>query len=403
MSTAQSTIFKGFSYNDIKAALSASGIKVKSERIKDHTVQKIKYIKAYVEQWLYALMQTSSNFVFLDTMCNAGIYKNGYLCTSIEVLNVFVSFAQNRPEKTFTLLCNDYNQNRRDSMSAIFHLYEDELKKRGIRNIHLRMDCMNARDYLPFIDQQYRFSHIKTIKDMALLLWVDPYHMIDEEIAWAVKKFLQNVYCEVIVNLFVSDYTRNVSNVSCPEYGVKLRSFTKGFCGLKDEKQKGEIVRNAFISQMKKGTKIKYFYSFCVKPRTGGVLYYLVFLTPSLSGLEKVKDAACKVFKYHEYYCAGEKYPPDDWIYATGETPWDVAYYKAREKVIELLKPFAGNTVGYTFLEEIFLQETFLKKSEIIDNVLKPLMKSGMIVKLGRVKTSRDFTHDSYMIVEDDE
>ena len=43
-----------------------------------HTQYKIKYIKDYVRRWLnVAVNYKQKIIVFIDSMCNAGIYKNG--------------------------------------------------------------------------------------------------------------------------------------------------------------------------------------------------------------------------------------------------------------------------------------------------------------------------------------
>ena len=48
------------------------------DEAKLHTQYKIKYVKDYVRRWLnVAVNYKQNNIVFIDSMCNAGIYKNG--------------------------------------------------------------------------------------------------------------------------------------------------------------------------------------------------------------------------------------------------------------------------------------------------------------------------------------
>ena len=79
------------------------------DEIYEHTEYKIKYVKKYVEYWLYVVANFNQvkNINFIDCMCNAGIYKNGVLGTPIEVLILFIKFSIEHPEKNFNLFLND--------------------------------------------------------------------------------------------------------------------------------------------------------------------------------------------------------------------------------------------------------------------------------------------------------
>ena len=63
------------------------------DEAKLHTQYKIKYIKDYVRRWLnVAVNSRQRNIVFIDSMCNAGIYKNGVKGTCIEVIELFIEY-----------------------------------------------------------------------------------------------------------------------------------------------------------------------------------------------------------------------------------------------------------------------------------------------------------------------
>lgn len=62
------------------------------DKKKPQTTNKIKYVKSYVENWLRVLCNAkyTEGINFIDCMCNAGVYKDGDFCTSIEVLKLFI-------------------------------------------------------------------------------------------------------------------------------------------------------------------------------------------------------------------------------------------------------------------------------------------------------------------------
>lgn len=83
------------------------------DEAKLHTQYKIKYIKDYVRRWLnVAVNYRQRNIVFIDSMCNAGIYKNGIKGTCIEVIELFIEHAKENEAKQFYVFLNDYDKDK---------------------------------------------------------------------------------------------------------------------------------------------------------------------------------------------------------------------------------------------------------------------------------------------------
>ncbi len=72
---------------------------------KEQTKYKIKYIQEYAKLWIIVSTHRSEvrNINFIDCMCNAGIYKDGDLCTSMEVLSLFIQNAVQYPNYNYNL------------------------------------------------------------------------------------------------------------------------------------------------------------------------------------------------------------------------------------------------------------------------------------------------------------
>ena len=396
MSELSQSTFSGFSYPEIRNMLQEKGIEVSLDVISPHTVKKIEYVKSYVNHWLYVIVNTSNWIFFMDIMSNAGIYENEYLCSSIEVLNVFIGYAKNHPDKKFILCCNDLAQDRFESMSEIFNLYKTRLKKEGINNIDLYMDCMDAINYLPYVDNKFHLRSIRGFQK-CVLLYVDPYNFISKQLATSVRHFLKNVYCELILNFYANDYTRNINNVKCIEHREEIRDFVKTYCEIDEQSPKVELVRDVFIKNIEKSTMVKYHYYFTMKNERNAPLYYLMFFTPSLVGLEKVKDATWKVLSHHDEYCSSYKERDADLLNLFNETPEDEAFAVLLEKVIVLLKPYNDRAISYQLLEEICLQNTFAKKGHLIEKIIKPLINKNKLVKMGET-SGRNYTGDKYTV-----
>jgi len=92
---------------------------------KPQTTNKIRYVTNYVKNWLLVMgnakFTTSINFI--DCMCNAGIYKDGDFCTSVEVLKLFMQSAAIHNNKDFNLYFNDYDEKRIAILQEIINKY----------------------------------------------------------------------------------------------------------------------------------------------------------------------------------------------------------------------------------------------------------------------------------------
>ena len=55
---------------------------------KQQTDYKIKYVSEYVNQWAIISSERDeiSDITFIDCMCNAGVYKDGDLCTAMQIM-----------------------------------------------------------------------------------------------------------------------------------------------------------------------------------------------------------------------------------------------------------------------------------------------------------------------------
>lgn len=395
-------MFNGFSYDEIVKVLKNKNSAFSyGEVISPHTVKKIEYIKKYVEQWLFVIVNVSDYIFFIDAMSNAGLYENGFLSTSIEVLNVFVKYAVRHPEKQFFLISNDYDETKVGTMKEIFNVYKEKLIQEKIYNIKTNMFGMDACDFLTKFRNQYHVDFVKG-KKKSVLLYVDPYNFISAKLAYAVKDFVSNVYCELVLNFYCNDYSRNVNNSRCKVHQAEIKEVMRDFCHIDDKKfVKVEDLRDVFTSRMMLGTKMKYRYFVNMKNEKNAPLYYLIYLTPNIRGLEKVKDATWAVLGHHDEYCVSYKERDADIPNLFNETPEDEAFAIALEKINPLLLNEEGKVLTFENIEEVCLQHSFMKESHIINKVIKPFIADKKLKKEGKVN-NRNFKEDSYIVLRKD-
>ncbi len=390
--------FNGFTYDELKTALLTENQKITfGEEIKPHTTKKIAYVAKYVEEWLNVITNVSQFIFFIDIMSNAGIYKNSYLSTSIEVLNVFVKYAKRHEDKCFFLLANDYDSDKVSTMEKIFKLYQEQFNKVGISNIKIDINCADACEYLSKLNANYNLEYIKGA-NKSILLYVDPYNFINKKLAFSVEEFISKNYCELILNFYCNDYSRNVNNIKARDHQNEIKEFLKDFCKLNEKESISAIdLRDHFTNLLLKNTKMKYYYVVIMKNEKNAPLYYLIFLTPSIRGLEKVKEATWNIIGYHEEYCANYKERDPNQLNLFNETPEDEAFVDALYRLESIFNKYNGQELSFEEIEVICLQKTFMKSTHVINRVIKPLIKVNKMIKKGNVGKI-NFKKDKYLI-----
>lgn len=80
-------------------------VNLQEKDITNITKNKIDYISDYVNNWTYVNENSRycNNLNFIDCMCNAGIYNDGTLTTSMRILKIFIDHAKIHKEKRYNI------------------------------------------------------------------------------------------------------------------------------------------------------------------------------------------------------------------------------------------------------------------------------------------------------------
>ena len=351
---------------------------------KPQTTYKIEYVSKYVEKWLFVMSNVDevSNINFIDCMCNAGIYADGDKGTAIKVLELFNEFALQHPDKTFNLILNDISPDRLRIITTIINDYV------GIKATNIHIVTRNV-DVNAFLSEERFFNQYFNCypKRSSNLVFVDPYNFCTVKIS-VLEKFLSKAYCELIFNVFTSDFVRNQD-----------KNKMKKFCS--EEKitceSKEDMVRQ--ITENLRVGNIKYSFSYEFKTVKNMELYQIMFFTPSLRGLEKLKEALWDTFDGKEFHrnCNEVDDTQISIFSKEDEKDWRLESYSFLAKDM-LLDKYSGNVVDYISIEEFIIENTMLNGNHVISNVLKPLIQEGKIKKLGHVQRASNYKKDRYSI-----
>ena len=347
---------------------------------KQQTDYKIKYVSEYVNQWAIISSERDeiADITFIDCMCNAGVYQDGDLCTAMEVLLIFNGLAASHPDKTYNLYLNDYDKGKIETLNKV-------IASLGINKPNIKINITNSdvNDYLDWLkDNRHIFGYSKSV-----ILYVDPYDFGTVHIP-KVHNILQMHYCELIFNFFISDYVRN--------WGQNKDRLSKclGGANVSTKEELIEYMENQF-----KIGRIKHGFSYQFKTQTNVELYQIMFFTPSKKGLEVLKDTLWKVFGGKFYHKNKKEFEVSQLSLFTedDEKTWLLNLHAKVAK--ELLLAHDNETMSYAEIEVLLIEKSMLTESQILSNVLKPLIEEGKVTKMN-LTSKRNFKGDSFRIGE---
>ena len=261
-------------------------IESKIDIAKPHTIKKFELIEEYVSAWAHKLLQYEgcNGIVFIDCMCNRGIYKNisgdDVFGTPVRVAKLLARTMLSYPHKTSNLYFNDLEFEKVETLK--------ELLPPNSMNFSIHTSVMDGNDFLK--------DFVINSKHPYLLIY-DPYQA---KIDWsAITPFL-NEWGEVIINHMVSDTIRGIPKATKPDVKFKYEDTYQSDI---DELVAIGNDRNAYEQKIKEiitkktlpGHKL-YLASFPFFNRTNGQVYSLLHCTSNINGFKLFKTTAWKTF-----------------------------------------------------------------------------------------------------------
>lgn len=342
------------------------------DEAKLHTQYKIKYIKDYVRRWLnVAVNYKQRNIVFIDSMCNAGIYKKGIKGTCIEVVELFVEYAKENTNKRFYIFLNDYNKNRIKILEGLINEYDIP------NNLKINIAAKEVVDYLTILIKKNVFNN-----SCFTLLYTDPYNFGIPNLLSTIKEFIDKYYCELLFNYFSSDITRNKNNTSAQNKMSTIKNELSSVItdvNIADDENK-EIL-NKLIDTYKNTKNIKYSFAYRFNNSNNAELYYIIFFTPNKRGLELIKESIWDVFNGEESFKKQIDIDKDQLkLFSTDDLLINTYSGPMKEAIIKLASE--KEELSYDNIETYVLENSLLKDSQIIKPIINPLLDSKIIDKI---------------------
>lgn len=363
--------------------------KLQQDEITNITKHKIDYVSNYVDNWLYIIgsNQKCSIINFIDCMCNAGIYKDGTLTTSMRVLKLFVEHAKANPAKKYNLFLNDYDADRVDVILELSNIINDE----NLSNVKVHTACMDVNSYFDFIEDNY--SEYLNYGSNSIL-FVDPYNFGTVKIK-RMKKFVDSHYSELIFNYFSSDYRRNIRNESAIQKIERIKESMRGVPGYKESMDEIEVME--LIQSYLKESRLEYSFAYQFRNSRNVPLYSIIYATPHWRGLEEIKESFWKIFDGNLFYTNDDSNIDQISLFDEKEINEESYLLEAQELVCSF---FDNQKVSYDKILIFVLEHTMLRTGQLIRGVINPLIDEGKIIKQN-VSGKRNYKNDIFYISEE--
>ena len=253
---------------------------------KQQTKKKIEYVSEYVRLWALVMLERADidTLNFIDCMCNAGVYQDGDCCTSIEVLQIFYDLSKKYTNKKFCIWFNDNDPEKIETLKRVLDFFPENPQ------ILVSIKQVDVNEYLDMLHRDSDLAKRIFKYGAATILYVDPYDFGTVEIP-KVSAVLQNRYCELLFNFFISDYVRNIHQ----DAGRIARCL-----GGQKIETKDDLI--AYMRKQLRVGYVKYLFAYQFRTEKNVELYQIVFATPNPKGLEKLKEVLWNVFNGAEFH-----------------------------------------------------------------------------------------------------
>ena len=363
------------------------------QEIKGHTKHKIALVVKYVENWLEVASnrKNTKSVCFIDGMCNAGIYSDGTLGTSTEVLKLFTKFAKMFPNINYYLFCNDIDSKRIEILRKVLEL---KTNYKEFTNIKIFISNEDVNNYILNLLKKEEYFNYDA--QAFTLLFLDPYNFGTIELK-NVKLFLKKYYAELMYNFFISDIKRNANNEIAINKKDSIKESMIGLDGYNGELDY-DLIKQIIIKNIQQ-TKTKKYFSYQFKICTNVEIYNIMFFSPQIDGIKKLKDVLWEIFDgdSNNYRLLKEERNLNNQI-----TLFDDTYIRndnlssyLEEAKRKLIKYFYKQEVTYKEIEDYLLCNTMLKSTHIINHLIKPLINNKEIIKRNYSSKS-DYKNDKY-------
>jgi three-Cys-motif partner protein len=337
-----------------------------------HTLAKHAILERYLQAWFPILSRqsaavgsTKNEILFIDGFAGPGIYKKGEPGSPVIAMRAARKGARLPLAVRFLFIERD-----RDRFEVLRREVDKEM---AVPSQNRRIVEMEQGECGPILTDALAKHEAENLNFGPALAFLDQFGYGDVSIE-LVSKIMQFGQCEVFSYI---DY-KNMNRWIGEKTQAKHSAFDRAFGGSEwkqcielPPKERRSRLLELYIAALKTKVKVKYVKEFLMFDANGAPLYWLVFCTNSLRGLEEMKRAMWTVDETGEFRFSDHDDP--DQLDLLGDVYSQVWLAKT------LRDHFAGRTVAVLDVKEHVLVETPCYQFK---QALKQLEEDGAIKRI---------------------
>lgn len=327
--------------------------------IEPHTKAKHKILEIYLKAWFPIMSKLNKKIVYVDGFAGPGEYINGEKGSPLLALDT----AQNHIlelDSEILFLFIDSNQKCCENLDRLIKSYNLS------RNIRYQIICDQFADYL---NRALDDLDEKNGKIVPSFFMIDPFGF--SQIPFnLIQRIMHHDKCEVLITFVYDSINRFIGSEQNKHHFNRMFGTTEWekVNDLVNSDERTDFLLNLYISQLKHVANISFVRTFEMMNKYNHKVYYLIYATNHVLGLEKMKEAMWKVDKSGNFHFSDRTNLEQAVLFS------DTPDYNELKR--EVLRQFRGTSVSVDTIEDFVIKETAYLKKHLRNYVLKPLEQS---------------------------
>ncbi|WP_165423485.1 three-Cys-motif partner protein TcmP [Ktedonosporobacter rubrisoli] len=323
-----------------------------------HTVAKHEILGRYLQAWLPIMTKSNERVILIDGFAGPGEYEGGEIGSPLIMLDAFLnhSYAQIRQKEVLFLFIEE-NPKR---CAHLHRLIEDRK----------RMQLFPPRAAYQVYQGTFKDvvnDILTSLKDRRLTLaptfaFIDPFGYSYTPFS-IIQELLSYPQCEVLITFMYEEINRFLK----AGYSTKEQQYTElfGTSAWKDivtetmsSAQRKQLIHDLYRNQLLNLAQAHYVRSFGMRNKRNATDYFLFFATKHLRGMQRMKEAMCKVDPTGAYEFSDCTNPNQPYLFS-------LPNYAELERLLAC--QFKGRSVTIQEIEHFVIADTpFCKYKEAL-------------------------------------
>lgn len=257
--------------------------------ITPHTIAKHQILEEYLKAWFPIIARWEKNIVYIDGFAGPGRYSSGEFGSPVIALNTIKNHTMLKSDHSVNFLFIEEDKKR---YSVLQQTLREEFSSSLPSNIHYQTLDSDFEGGLSPILNTLDEQNAKLAPTFA---FIDPFGYSDFSMD-LIQRLLSYDKCEVLIT-FMAGFIRRFSDPSHAKPLSRLFGTKElpDFSGYEKPDDKINAILNFYIKQLQKNGRAKYVRPFQMIGDKNTPLYYLIFATNHVKGLEVMKNAMTTV------------------------------------------------------------------------------------------------------------